>query len=176
MDPSYLGAIWFFAGSFAPLSFSLCDGTLLPISQNQALFAVLGTFYGGDGVQTFALPDLRGRVAIGQGQGLGLSNYVLGQVAGSETETLIVSNLAAHNHLVNAGTGATAQAPNNTTYINEVMSGTTAEDFFSSGTPTATLSATTIGTAGSSLPFNILQPVTAVTCIIALFGIFPTQN
>jgi microcystin-dependent protein len=176
MDPSYLGAIWFFGSNFAPVNFALCDGALMPISQNEALYAVLGTTYGGDGVNTFALPDLRGRGLISQGQGPGLSSYQLGQLSGSEAVTLTVSNLASHSHLVNAGTNATAQAPTSSMYINQVMSGSNAEIFFSNATPNDTLAATTISTAGSSLPVSIVQPVLAVTCIIALYGIFPSQN
>jgi microcystin-dependent protein len=176
MEPSYIGAIWFFGGNFAPVNFALCNGALTPISGNETLYAVLGTIYGGDGVSTFALPDLRGRAVVSQGQGPGLSNYNIGQSFGTETVGLTASNLPSHTHTVSAGTSATAQMPTSTMFINQVSSRTAASDFFSNATPTTTLAPTTIGAAGNSVPINILQPVLAVTCLITLFGIFPSQN
>ena len=98
MDSPFIGQIQAFGFNFPPLDWALCAGQLIPISQNNALFALLGTVYGGDGVQTFALPDLRGRVAIGQGQGLGLSIYDIGEVGGVENTTLLLSNLTNHTH------------------------------------------------------------------------------
>ena len=97
MDP-LLASIILFAGNFAPRGFYLCQGQILSIAQNTALFSLLGTTYGGDGRTTFALPDLRGRVPVGQGQGPGLSNYDLGEVSGTESTTLLVTNLPQHNH------------------------------------------------------------------------------
>jgi len=176
MEPSYIGAIWFFGGSFAPVNFALCNGALTPISGNETLYAVLGTMYGGDGVSTFALPDLRGRAVVSQGQGPGLSNYYVGQSFGTETVGLTVSNLPSHTHTVSAGTSATAQVPTPTMYINQISSGTSTGNFFSNAVPNATLAPTTIGATGNSVPINTLQPVLAVTCLIALFGIFPSQN
>src|ERR1700761_1175929 len=103
MNPSYLGAVWLFGGNFAPYGFNYCDGSLVAISNNEALYNLLGTTYGGDGVNTFGLPDLRGRVAIGQGTGPGLPAYVLGQKAGTETVTITSNQMAQHTHLLNAG-------------------------------------------------------------------------
>ena len=103
MDPSYIGVVWLFGGNFAPANFNFCDGSLQSIAENEALFTFLGTTYGGDGINTFGLPDLRGRAAVGQGTGPGLSTYVLGQRAGAENVTLTTGNLAAHTHLLNAG-------------------------------------------------------------------------
>lgn len=101
-----MGTIKMFAGNFAPRGYALCNGQMLAISQNQALFSILGTTYGGDGRTTFALPDLRGRVPLGPGQGPGLSNRQPGEKAGNETSTLSVANLPAHNHTLSANSGA----------------------------------------------------------------------
>src|SRR5512140_216933 len=102
MSTPFIGEIVMFAGNFAPRSWALCNGQLLPIAQNTALFSILGTTYGGDGRTTFALPDLRGRVPVHPGQGPGLSNYVLGEMAGTENTTLLINNMPAHNHTLNA--------------------------------------------------------------------------
>src|SRR5580698_4709556 len=124
MNPSYIGAVWYFAGTYAPYGFALCNGALISISENSTLFVLLGTTYGGDGVNTFGLPDLRGRATMGYGQGPNLNNYNIGQAGGTETITLTINNLAQHNHLVSAGTSATTQAPTaNSSYINQVMGG-----------------------------------------------------
>jgi len=176
MNPSYIGAVWMFGGNFAPYGFQVCDGRLQSIAENETLYTLLGTTYGGDGVSTFALPDLRGRAVIGQGTGPGLSTYVLGQLSGSENVTLTSNTMASHTHLLNAGATATTQAPSSSSYISGVMDGTTATDFFSDQTANATLIGGTIGVSGSSIPFEIIQPILAVNYIIALYGIYPTQN
>ena len=176
MSPSYIGSVWMFAGNFAPIDFAFCDGSLQAIDQNTALYALLGTTYGGDGQSTFALPDLRGRTVISQGQGPGLSNYIMGQTSGFESVTITSSTMAAHTHLLSAGTNATAQAPAANLYVNQVANGTTAENFFSDQSANATLIAGTIGVTGNSIPIDIIQPVLAISYVIALFGIFPTQN
>src|SRR5690349_11535310 len=105
MDP-FLGEIKLFCGNYAPIGWAFCDGSLLPISENDALYALIGTTYGGDGINTFALPDLRGRVAIHQGQGPGLSPYVMGETGGAETVTLTTNNLPQHTHRIIASTQA----------------------------------------------------------------------
>jgi microcystin-dependent protein len=105
-----LGSIFIFAGNFAPRGYQLCQGQLLPIAQNTALFSILGTTYGGNGTTTFALPDLRGRAPIGQGTGTNLSPVTLGQVGGSQNVTIATSNMPPHNHVVNVSTVAAAQA------------------------------------------------------------------
>src|SRR4051812_17662172 len=104
MENAYLGCIFHFAGNFAPRGYMLCQGQLLSISQNTALFSILGTTYGGDGQVTFGLPDLRGRMPIGQGQGPGLSQIVIGELSGVENVTLTTNNLPAHNHTLTADT------------------------------------------------------------------------
>jgi microcystin-dependent protein len=175
MTSPYIGSVWMFAGNFAPIDFAFCDGSLQAIDQNTALYSVLGTTYGGDGQSTFGLPDLRGRSVIGQGQGPGLSNYVIGEISGFESVTLTSSTMASHTHLLSAGTAATAQAPAGNLYVNQVANGTAAENFFSDQSANATLIAGTIGAAGNSIPIDIIQPVLAISYVIALFGIYPTQ-
>ena len=120
MQEPYLGDVRMFGGNFAPRTWAFCDGRLLSISQNSALYSLLGTTYGGDGITTFALPDLRGRVPVGQGQAPGLSNYVMGQRAGTEQVTLLMSNLPSHNH----GLFATQQDANTSTVGSTVLTGT----------------------------------------------------
>src|SRR5947208_9525764 len=113
-DTPFLGGIFMFAGNFAPRGYALCQGQLMSIAQNTALFSILGTTYGGNGQTTFALPDLRGRAPVGQGQGPGLSNISLGEVAGSETVTLLSTNMPSHNHTVGCdGGGSSSLTPVN---------------------------------------------------------------
>lgn len=172
----YIAQIIMFAGNFAPRGWALCDGQLLSIAQNQALFSLLGTTYGGDGRTTFGLPDLRGRVPIHAGTGPGLTTVRLGQKGGSETNQLSVNQLPEHNH-----TGAvqavspiprgenTGPNPENA-YIAE-------GGVFAMG-KNATMAAdsVTIGKTGGNLPVNNIQPYQSVNYIIALVGIFPPRN
>lgn len=158
-DP-FLGEITMFAGNFAPRGYAFCHGQLLAISQNQALFSILGTTYGGDGRTSFALPDLRGRAPIQQGQGPGLSNYRLGQKAGSETVTLTAAQLPAHGHGINiASTNSEAGDPNAIFIVNSDE-----------------MSSTNIGSTTGGQSFSIVQPYLAVNYIIALQGTFPSRN
>ncbi len=168
MSIQYVGEIKIFAGNFAPNGFAFCDGTLLPIAQNTALFSIIGTFYGGNGVNTFALPDLRGRVAVGQGQGPGLSPYDIGQVAGSENVTLTQQQMPEHTHVL-----AASDKPR--------TSSSPADGFPSAGgyygaTSDTQLNAAAAGGAGGNLPHSNLQPYLAVSYIIALSGIFPSRS
>lgn len=176
MDPSYIGAVWMFGGNFAPINFNFCDGSLQSIAENEALYVLLGTTYGGDGVNTFGLPDLRGRVAIGQGTGPGLPTYIMGQMAGVESLTITTSQMASHTHLLNVGTNATAAVPASNLYLNGLTAGGTAQQVYSDAAPNAVMAPGTIGTAGSSIPIDIVQPVLAISYVIALYGIFPSQN
>jgi len=171
MEPSYVGAIWMFGGNFAPRGFAFCNGSLQSIAENEVLYVLLGTTYGGDGVQTFGLPDLRGRVALSQGQGPGLSNYVLGQMSGTEQVSLTANNMASHTHLLNVGTSATTATPASNLYFNQLTAGGTAQTVYSDAAPNSTISL-----AGSNIPFNIVQPITTISYVISLFGIFPSQN
>ena len=177
-----LAMIYLFASNFAPSGYAFCNGQTLSIASNTALFSLIGTTYGGNGQNTFALPDLRSRVPVHVGQGLGLSSYALGQTGGTETTTLTLSQLPAHSHTVNvnkeAGTTAT---PGTTTYLAagpKTGSGpnATALKTYTTNANDATLNANTIGNTGGNQPFNILQPYLAVSFVIALQGVFPSRN
>ena len=172
-DP-FLGEIRMFGGNFAPTGWALCNGQLLSIAQNTALFSLLGTIYGGDGVTTFALPDLRGRVPLNQGQGPGLSAYTPGEQTGAESVTLLVNQMPIHNHAVNAdgqASGKNSPAGN----FPGTVAGTATEKMYS-GASNTTMNQTMIGNAGGSQPLRIIQPVLCVTFIIALNGIYPSRN
>ena len=162
-----------FAGNFAPNGWAFCSGQILSIAQNTALFSLLGTTFGGNGQTTFALPDLRGRVPLHPGQGPGLSDYVLGQAAGSETTTLLVNNLPAHTHQLRATSDAgSASAPADVYLAN---TGALDKEYAPAGALVA-MNAGTIGPAGGSMPFDNLQPYLAINFIIAMQGIFPSRN
>jgi len=182
MTPA-LGEIRAFAGNFAPSGFALCSGQLLQISANNALFALIGTTYGGDGVSTFALPDLRGRVLLSQGQGPGLSSRLLGQVSGTETVTLTTPQIPTHSHTVNvAGTAGNQSIPTNNLIANPVNATTTADNMLlylpaTNSTKTVlALDPTTVGNSGGSLPHENRMPIVTISYIIALQGIFPSFN
>lgn len=183
MDPT-LSEIRIFAGNFAPLSWAFCNGALMSIAENTALFSLLGTTYGGDGQTTFALPDLRGRAAIGTGQGPGLSYYDLGQVSGTNAVTLIVTNLAAHNHTAVLKAAATATTGNpagaypaagngSTSDGNSILmasfADTTDNSHFAPGV-------ITVGIAGSNQPVSVTNPYLGLNFIIAVEGIYPSRN
>ena len=166
--------------SFAPNGWALCNGQLLSISQYTALFSLLGTTYGGDGVRTFALPDLQGRVPINQGQGLGLSPYAMGQVGGTENVTLLQNQMPAHNHLVGVSNQAGTVADPTNAVLAQGNSGTPREpaavsDYVSTRA-TGTLAPTSISLAGGNLPHENLQPYLCVNFIIALNGLFPSRS
>lgn len=174
----YLGAIFIFAGNFAPRGFQLCNGQLLAISQNTALFSILGTTYGGDGVQTFALPDLRGRTPIGQGAGLGLNPVVLGESSGNQNVTILSSNMPAHNHLVNvSNTQGSLPLPQGN-YIAGVVDSNLGNgtSFNNAGTAGSTLAPASVSMAGNNLPLSIQNPYLGINYIIAVQGIFPSRN
>ena len=165
MDP-FLGQIILFAGNFAPRGWALCDGQLLAIASNTALFSILGTTYGGDGRTTFALPDLRGRIPIHEGHGPGLSNYALGQKGGAENVTLTVAQLPNHNHsLAMNGEGASTK-----------QAGYLAAGEIYGETADKSAPANTISNAGGNQPVSNIQPYLAVNYIIALQGIFPSRG
>jgi microcystin-dependent protein len=165
----YLGEIRVFGFNFPPRGWATCSGQLLPIAQNTALFSLLGTFYGGNGTTNFALPDFRGRVAVSQGQGPGLSNYVIGEQAGTENNTLTTSQLPSHTHVVNATATANSKSP-----AGKVPAFTTAANF---GDPGALAMSTQMNApTGGGQPFSILQPYIAMNYCIAMQGIFPSRN
>ena len=169
-----------FGGNFAPRGWALCNGQILSIAQNTALFSLLGTTFGGNGQTTFALPDLRGRTPVHTGQGPGLSSYSLGQVGGTESVTLLTNNLPAHTHSLNvndaAANGNTASsnylATSNGSFAGDPITVNT----FSNAAPNAAMGAQAIGATGNSVPINNIQPYLAVNYIIALEGIYPSRN
>lgn len=177
MSTPYIGEIrmFGFGSRGAPTGWQACDGSLLPISQYDALFALIGTIYGGDGQTTFAVPDLRDRLPIHQGQGPGLSNYVIGQKAGSESVTLLSTQIPAHTHTLVATSGASTT----TTPGTGVLPGTVSGDNFYvntiAGNTAAAMSASMLSQAGGSQPHENCMPTLTVQFCISLFGIFPSQ-
>src|SRR5947209_8680014 len=153
----FLASIAIFAGNFAPRGWALCNGQILPIAQNTALFSLLGTTYGGNGQTTFALPDLRSRAPIGAGQGPGLSNIDLGQVGGTENVTLLTSNMPMHNHSLNASTTAADTGTPGSTVVfgngGDPRSGGIA--FYIAATPDVALLPGSIGFAGQNIPISV---------------------
>jgi microcystin-dependent protein len=173
MSDQFVGEIRIFAGSFAPTGWARCDGQLLPIAQNTALFSLLGTFYGGDGKQTFALPNLAGSVPMFWGDGPGLSPRIIGEAGGQETVTLITSETPAHSHFVNASDNpGDVSAPSPAVTLAR-SSGTAA---YGGPTSLVDLSPSALGTSGGDGPHDNLQPYLALTFIIALVGIFPQRS
>ena len=176
MSEPFLGEIRMFGGNFAPRGWAFCNGQLLSIAQNTALFSILGTTYGGDGRVTFGLPDLRGRVPINAGQGPGLSSYTLGEVAGNENVTLIQAQIPPHSHTVACNTGpASAPSPANNVLAAPVDSQGGAGNGYTPAA-NATMSPAMIGTTGGGSPISIVQPLLCSSFIIALEGIFPSRN
>ena len=179
MDPT-LSEIRLFAGNFAPLSWAYCNGALLSIAENSALFSLIGTLYGGDGQVTFALPDLRSRIAVGTGQGPGLSNWDLGQVQGSETVTLLQTQIPAHTHTATATAKANANsAVGDINTPGGNYAANSGSDLYAE-TPTVNMGPNnfsfTLQQAGGSQPHNNLMPYLALNYIIAVEGIYPSRN
>lgn len=172
----YIAEIRMFGGNFAPRAWAFCHGQLLSIDQYSALYALVGTIYGGDGVSTFGLPDLRSRVSAGTGQGAGLPNMDLGEMAGTESVTILSTQLPAHSHTVVANNNTTGMA---STAVNGYLNASTAsgESVVASGINLgAILQANTISASGSNQPMSIIQPYTGMNYIICLEGIFPSRN
>jgi microcystin-dependent protein len=163
-----------FAGNFAPVGWALCNGQLLPISQNTALFSLLGTFYGGDGKSNFALPNLQDSTPIGPGQGPGLSDYFLGQQGGSPNVTLIQSEIPTHTHSIHCyrdDPSDSAVAGPNT-----VLGRAAALTPYRPGTANTQMNPNALSVYGGSLPHNNMSPYLAVTFIIAMQGVFPPRS
>lgn len=167
MAQPYVGEIRMFGGNFAPAGWMFCDGQLLAIAENETLFNLIGTTYGGDGQNTFALPDLRGRVPVHQGPGL-----TLGQAMGSEAVTLSAAQLSPHSHALNATSTAASAAAN----PRGMLGASAATQFYGSGAPTTPMATGAITPAGGSQPHENMAPFQAVSFIISLFGIFPSQG
>jgi microcystin-dependent protein len=171
MSDPFIGQLMLFAGNFAPQGWALCDGQLLAISQNQALFSILGTTYGGNGTTNFALPDLRGRAPIHMGQGPGLSNYVEGEVGGSEGVTLTVGEMPSHNHLVRAEGG-----DGNTSSPSGSIPSKTTSSNYSNAAPSVQMNPGMIDAAGGNQPHENRAPFLVLNWCIALIGIFPSRG
>lgn len=170
-----MATIMLFAGNFAPRYWAYCNGQILPIAQNQALFALLGTTFGGNGTTTFALPDLQGRAAIGSGSGNGRSSFVLGQKAGTPTVTLTNANLPYHSHTISGGLTATTAAPNTDEGPGSILAGATIYGPGADG-QLAGVSADPTGIAGNSAPVSIMQPYLGLNFVICVQGIFPSRS
>jgi microcystin-dependent protein len=172
-----LGSIAMFAGNFAPRGYALCQGQLLSIAQNTALFSILGTTYGGNGQTTFALPNLAGRFPVGQGQGPGLPAVDLGEQAGAQTVTLLSSQMPAHTHALNANsTASDAAAPGPSVVLAPGGDSATPQNLYSTAPPNTTLSPTSVSIAGGSQPVDIQNPLLGINFIIATEGMFPSRN
>lgn len=197
----FVGEIRFFGFNFAPLNWATCSGQVMSIAQNDVLFALVGTTYGGDGQNTFNLPDMRGRIPLHMGQGPGLSPRTIGEKAGSETTTLTVNNLPSHNHAIGpvSLSGALSATLNANSAVgdnhdpagNAIAPAGAAALGFQSAAPNVSMNAGSVtltgaltggslpastGPSGSSLPVSNIPPYTAINCSIALFGVFPSRN
>jgi len=173
----YIAEIRLFAGNFAPRGWAFCQGQILSINSNTALFSLLGTTYGGNGQTTFALPDLRGRTAVGPGQGPGLPAVNLGEVSGEPTHSLIITEMPAHNHQAQAQGNSSAgdsSSPNGNTWATS----TTRDNIYINAAPNGPMAANTvtIGIAGNSQPHNNMQPYLGMNYIICMEGIYPSRN
>jgi len=167
MAQPYVGEIRMFAGNFAPAGWMFCEGQLLPISENDVLFQLIGTTYGGDGQSTFALPDLRGRLPLHQG-----SNFILAETGGAEEITLTVNQIPAHSHpmLASTAAGLNSDPANQVTAQHPTMS------LYAAVAPSVALSPLAVSSAGGSQPHTNFQPYLCIDFIISLFGIFPSPT
>lgn len=173
MSEPFVAEIRIFGFNFAPTGWAFCNGQLMPISQNTALFSLIGTFYGGNGVSTFGLPNLQGRAVMSQGQGPGLSNRVLGEMGGSTTVSLLPGELPSHTHAVSVAAVADANADRSNATGN-VLAKPGDSSYASSGA-TTTMSAASSGIAGAGAPHNNMQPYLVLNFCIALQGVYPPR-
>lgn len=176
MTDPFLAEIRAVPFNFAPKGWALCDGQLLPISQNTALFSLLGTTYGGNGTSTFALPDLRGAFCVGWGQGPGLSDVVLGEEGGAEAVTLLTSEMPAHTHVASAVAGPGDQNSPSGSLWAEAHYGRALDKQYSSGAPTTSMSTSALSAVGGSQPHNNMPPYLTLNFIIAMQGVFPPRS
>jgi microcystin-dependent protein len=171
MATPFIGQILLVGFNFAPINYLACDGSLQQISDNTTLFNLIGTTYGGDGVRTYGLPDLRGRVTVHQGQGTGLGPYVMGQLGGVENVTLVSAQMTQHTHNLMANPGGANL--NNPT--NAIFAGTGSNLFYSDQAPATALNTGMVSSAGGNQPHSNQQPFQVCNWIIAQYGIYPTQ-
>jgi microcystin-dependent protein len=172
MSEPFVGEIRMFAGNFAPQGWAYCDGQLLAVSQNDALFSLFGTIYGGDGRTTFGLPDLRGRIPIHAGSGPGLTPRTLGSKSGAENVTVTVNQLPSHTHPMQA-TEELADSPNPG---GQIAARSTTVDLYINENPSSNLAATSITSTGGSQSHPNIMPFLCVHFIVALFGVYPSRN
>jgi microcystin-dependent protein len=168
MSDPFLGEVRMVGFNFPPKGWALCNGQLMSIAQNQALFSVLGTTYGGNGQTTFALPNLQGRAPVHVGKGV-----VLGEAAGETAHTLITNEMASHTHSL---LGAVAPQDNNRAVTGNLLGSSSAASWYAPGPTTLTLNPATVGNSGGSQPHNNMQPYLVLNFCIALVGIFPSRN
>jgi microcystin-dependent protein len=169
-----MATIMMFAGNFAPKNWAYCQGQTIAISTNSALFALLGTTFGGDGRTNFKLPDLQGRVPVGTGNGPGLPSVILGDVGGSPSVTLLQSNLPAHTHTVTVPTtdlGGTTDDPNG-----NILAGGGASIYTSASSASGTYGGVVVGPTGGNQPISVMPPYLGMNYVICLYGIFPSRN
>lgn len=172
MSDAFVGEIRMFGGSFAPVDWALCDGSTLPINQYDVLFSVIGTLYGGDGVNNFKLPDFRGRIPVHMGTGQGLTPRNIGNAFGTETETLQVAHIPAHTHVISVGDGATTAAP-----AGNYLGNSTNFSLYSTVAPDSLLNQAAVGSSpGQSLPHSNIMPSLCVNFIIATNGYYPQRS
>jgi microcystin-dependent protein len=182
MGTPYLGQVSMFGGTYAPTGWAFCNGQLLPISQNTALYSLLGTAYGGDGVQTFGLPNLMSRLPIHVGQGGALSPYALGQNGGAPEVTITSQTMPNHGHTLNATTANASTGTVGNTVIPATVTGPNSPLFYAAPAtnfpPPAPvqMAAGACGPAGNSLPHNNMMPSLCITFIIALAGAYPSRS
>lgn len=173
----YVGEVRMFAGDFAPMGWALCSGQLVSLAEYQVLFTLLGTSYGGDGVNTFGIPDLRGRAPIHFGTGPGQPAVAFAQKSGTEQVTMIQAQMPTHSHPIGAlNTGGNSTTPVGTTFANTGAGDNEYTPFISGASTNVTMGATAIVANGGSQPYSILQPSLCISFIIALVGIFPSQS
>jgi microcystin-dependent protein len=175
MAQPYIGEIRLFGGNFPPAGWAFCDGSLLGISGNETLFQLIGTTYGGNGQTTFGLPNLQSRVPIHQGTGGG-GTYVMAQASGVETVTLTTGQMPQHNHLVNAAASGQQLSPSNAYPANATSPKQAGVLVYEAPPPGSKLNAATVQSAGGSQPHDNIQPYVAISYIIALIGVFPSQS
>lgn len=171
MSTPYVGEIRLFAGNFAPAGWMLCQGQLLAIAENEVLFQLIGTTYGGDGESSFSLPDLRGRVPVHQGQGPGMSQRTLGELGGTETVTLLASQMPIHTHALHASTAAASGST-----PGGALLATTPVPSYDANPAATAMAAGAVGSTGGTQPHENMAPTLALNYIISLFGIFPSQS
>jgi microcystin-dependent protein len=176
MSNPFVAEVRIFTGNFAPTGWALCNGQLMPISQNTALFSLLGTTYGGDGKSNFALPDLQGSAPMQAGQGPGLSLRDLGEIGGEQTVTLLQTEMPVHSHTAQGSTGSTQTTPVNNSWASGAKLG--GGNLYFPSTPASNVQMNPFGTsiAGGNLPHNNMMPFLGLTFIIALQGVFPARS